>query len=222
MGDRSAAHRDPTAPRFDSVALLTVGAQVDHLGERPLGVPGAAEAVWNAGRICRAFRRSHRPVVHVLRLYRADGSNAEPARRGLVTATPVLRPGTPGRSLVPPVVPPGAPDLDDEALLAGDVQTLSTAEAAVAARTWGGFAGTPLDDHLRDAGVTTVVVSGTDFPHAVRPTVYEAVTRHYRVVVAADAVARMCEHAVSELVGIGVRVQPSHEVVARVAAAAHP
>jgi len=59
--------------------------------------------------LCQAFRDAGRPIVHVVRLYAADGSNPELARKDLVSGpTPVLRPGFPGRLLAPGLAPEGA------------------------------------------------------------------------------------------------------------------
>jgi len=64
-----------------------------------------------------------------VRLYREDGSNAEPLRRSLVSGPiPVLRPGTPGRLLAPGLTPDDAGDLDDDLLLSGGAQALARSD----------------------------------------------------------------------------------------------
>src|SRR5438309_3003925 len=116
---------DATAPHFPASALVTIDTQRDTLDGQPLEIPGTSAVVPNIAMLARAFRSASRPIVHVVRLYLADGSNAEPSRRDLVRGhIPVLRPGTEGRQLAPGVAPEGAHDLDDELLLDGGVQPL--------------------------------------------------------------------------------------------------
>src|ERR1700733_11141933 len=98
---------EATAPHFGSAALIIIDTQVDTLDGQPLEIPGTTEALANIGELCKTFRRTRLPIVHVVRLYLADGSNADPSRRDLVRgATPVLRPGTPGRLIAPGVLEP--------------------------------------------------------------------------------------------------------------------
>src|SRR4051794_8258878 len=114
---------DPTAPQFHAAALVTIDVQQDVLDHQPLEVPGTTEVVPQIAKLAAAFRAHGRTIVHVVRLYEPDGSNAEPCRRQLVRGPqPVLRPGTAGRSLAPGVVPPDADELDDRLLLAGGLQ----------------------------------------------------------------------------------------------------
>ena len=114
------------APHFATSALVTIDTQVDTLDGQPMEIPGTSAVIPNITTLCRAFRDAARPIVHVVRLYLADGSNAEPARRNLVTgSTPVLRPASPGRLLAPGLAPEGAARLDDDLLLSGQMQQLA-------------------------------------------------------------------------------------------------
>jgi hypothetical protein len=54
--------------------------QHDFLSESPYGLPGTTEIIPNLRAITDAFRTAHRPIVHIVRLYQADGSNADLAR----------------------------------------------------------------------------------------------------------------------------------------------
>jgi len=205
---------------LDAAALVTIDVQRDTLDGQVLEIPGTSAAVPRMARLAAAFRSAGRPIVHVVRLYLADGSNAEPSRRSLVSgATPVLRPGTPGRLLAPGLLPDAAdaapsPELDDELLLAGGVQQLGPGEVAVYKPRWGAFFRTPLDDHLRSLGVTTLVFAGCNFPNCPRTSIYEASERDYAVVVADDAVSGLYDRGRTELAGIGVVLAPTDEIVA--------
>jgi nicotinamidase-related amidase len=63
--------------------------------------------------------------------------------------------------------------------------------------------------------VTTLVFSGCNFPNCPRTSIYEASERDFRVVVARNAVSGLYERGERELVGIGVHLHDSAEVVER-------
>ena len=67
---------DATAPAFESIALVTIDVQNDTLDGQPLEVPGTSAALPKITQLCEAFRKARRPIVHMVRLYLADGSNA--------------------------------------------------------------------------------------------------------------------------------------------------
>ena len=71
-------------PHFDSAALLTIDVQIDTLDGGAPEIPGTSTAVPRIAGLCNAFRSAGLPIVHIVRLYLADGSNAEFARRDLV------------------------------------------------------------------------------------------------------------------------------------------
>jgi nicotinamidase-related amidase len=119
-------------------ALATIDVQNDTLEGQPLELPGAAAAIPNIAMLCRAFRAAGTPIVHVVRLYLADSSNAEVCRRDLVWgSTPMLRPGTRGRSLAAELLEPGTADLDDNLLLGPHLHLHLFPRQADDSRTWG-------------------------------------------------------------------------------------
>ena len=204
-------------PHFPLAALVTIDTQLDTLDGQPLEIPGTSAAVPNVAELCRVFRHAGRPIAHVVRLYRSDGSNAEPLRRPLVSGvTPILRPGTSGRLLAPGLAPEGAPELDDELLLSGRPQHLGRAEVALYKPRWGAFFETALDDYLRQAGVDTVVIAGCNFPKSPRASIYEASERDYRVVLVDDAMSGLDDRGRMEMSNIGVAVAMTADVVAAV------
>lgn len=162
-------------PHYAAAALVTIDIQVDTLDGQPLEIPGTSGVVPNVAILCQAFREARRPIVHIVRLYRSDGSNAEPLRRTLVSGpTPMLRPGTPGRLLATGIAPDAAADLDDQLLLSGGTQTLGLTEVVMYKPRWGAFFKTSLNEHLRAASVDTVVFAGCNFPNCPRTSIYEA------------------------------------------------
>ena len=105
-----------------SPVLVSIDTQRDTLDGGPLEIAGTSAAVPAISRLGAAFRASALPIIHVIRLYVGDGSNAEPIRRELVSGpTPILRPGTVGRLLAPGVLADDDTQLDDEALLGGGI-----------------------------------------------------------------------------------------------------
>ena len=198
---------DPTVPHLERAALVTIDTQADTLDGQPIEIAGTSAAVPNIVRLCEAFRAREWPIVHVVRLYQADGSNAEACRRDLVRGpTPVLRPGTPGRLPAPGLLPNAADDLDDDLLLGGGIQRVGTQEVVIYKPRWGAFYRTPLDAHLRALDVDTLVFAGCNFPNCPRTSVYEASERDYRIVLVDDAVSGLYDRGREELLGIGVTV----------------
>src|SRR5207247_7488079 len=65
---------DYTAPQFQLSALITIDTQRDVLDGQPLEVPGTSAALPKMRTLAGAFRGAGRPIVHVVRLYRRDGS----------------------------------------------------------------------------------------------------------------------------------------------------
>lgn len=196
-----------TAPHWETAALVTIDVQQDTLDGQPMEIPGTSAIVSRLAHLCEAFRSARAPIAHVVRLYHHDGSNAELSRKELVRQqTPLLRPGTPGRRLAPGLLPDGAPDLDDEMLIVGGVQTLGPREVAIYKPRWGAFFSTPLDSYLRGENVDTIVFAGCNFPNCPRTSVYEASERDYRIVLVEDAVSGLYERGANELRNIGVHV----------------
>jgi nicotinamidase-related amidase len=210
---------DDVRPHWASCALVTVDVQRDTLDGGALEIAGTTRALGAMAALARAFRSAGRPIVHVVRLYLADGSNADRVRRGAVAGGgPMLRPGTDGSELAANLLPDPSVTLDHAALLRGEVQQIAHDEVALYKPRWGAFYDTALEDHLREAGIDTVVVCGANFPNCPRTTIYEASERDLRVVVAEDAVSGLNPQGAAELLGVGVVLAPAAAIVAALAA----
>ena len=172
-------------------------------------------------RLLDGFRAAGLPIVHVVRLYERDGSNAEACRRALLAGGKrLLIRDTPGRELAPELRPPSGPELDDELLLAGGVQPLGEREVAIYKPRWGAFYRTALEEHLRDQQVSTLVFTGCNFPNCPRTSIYEASERDFRIVVVSDALSGLYPRGEQELQGIGVALMAVDDVLGAVASAA--
>lgn len=204
-----------TRPQFEKAALVTIDAQADVLDGQPLEVAGSSAALPAIRDVAEAFRAAGRPIVHVVRLYRPDGSNVDACRRAAVMAGwQALAPGRPGTELAPGLQAEDGAALDCELLLDGGIQHVSELEAVIYKPRWGAFFQTPLHGHLQQLGVSTLVFCGFNFPNCPRTSIYEASERDYRIVLVSDAVSGLYARGGEELGGIGVVLLPSGELVA--------
>jgi nicotinamidase-related amidase len=206
---------DYTTPDLAAAALITIDTQRDVLDGQPLEIPGTSAALPAMTGLLDAFRQTHSPVVHIVRLYRPDGSNVDLCRRGLVEdGAAILAPGSTGSELAPELLADADVRLDPDLLLAGRIQQVGGREVVIYKPRWGAFFNTPLESHLRDQGVSTLVFCGCNFPNCPRTSIYEASERDFRVVVASDAVSGLYERGEHELAAIGVRLMTSEEIAA--------
>jgi Isochorismatase family len=117
---------DPcTSPDFASAALVTIDVQCDVLDDGAFPIRGTSAVLPGMRRLTEAFRQARCPIVHVVRIYEQDGSNAERCRRRLLAdGKPLLIRDTPGSQIVSELLPEPALPLDGALLLAGGVQRL--------------------------------------------------------------------------------------------------
>jgi nicotinamidase-related amidase len=204
---------DHTAPDFGASALITVDTQCDVLDGQPYEIRGTSAILPAMKRLLEAFRCAQAPIVHIVRLYRPDGSNVDLCRRGLVEAgEAILAPGSMGSELAPGLLHDPVMQLDCELLLAGEIQQVGDGEVVIYKPRWGAFFQTPLESHLRALGVSTVVFCGCNFPNCPRASIYEASERDFRAVLARDAVSGLYERGERELAAIGVHLMTARAV----------
>jgi nicotinamidase-related amidase len=210
-----------TQPDLANAALITIDTQRDTLDGQSLEIPGTSAILPNMRRLVAAFRAENRPIVHVVRLYKRDGSNVDLCRKAAVESGQVmLAPGTPGSQVAPGLLPSDEVSLACEALLAGEIQSVGRREVIIYKPRWGAFYKTPLEQHLRDLEVTTLVFTGCNFPNCPRASVVEASERDYRVVIVGDAVSGFDQRGEIEMARIGVAVHCTDDVLATLTRAA--
>ncbi len=196
-----------TDPDWANAALLTIDVQRDFtLTGAPAEIPGTMEVVPKMRRLIEAFRQGNRPIVHVVRIYRPDGSNVDACRReGVERGKGVVLAGSEGAELVDEFKPSPRVRLDADLLLGGGLQEIGDKEWVMYKPRWGAFYQTPLQGHLYDrVGANTVVICGCNFPNCPRATIYEASERDFRVAVVTDATSGLYERGLRELENIGV------------------
>jgi nicotinamidase-related amidase len=193
--------------------LLTIDVQQDFSAPGAVAeIAGTHDRLPVMRRMLDAYRRQHLPIVHVLRLYLPDGTNADLCRRAAIeNGNAVVFPGSAGAELAEPLKPASDTHVDATLLLANQLQLLADNEWAMYKSRWDAFYGTPLESHLRRLGVNTIVVVGCNFPNCPRATVYGASARDFRVVLIADAVSGVYDQGLRELNGMCVSTPSADE-----------
>lgn len=193
------------APDFRNAALLTIDLQNDFLDGGSAPIAGTSAVLSAVAGLVDGFRRAGRPIVHVVRVYKDDGTNVDLCRRAEIEAgRRIVSPHTPGMALASELTLEHERPVDATVLLSGALQALAPLEWAMYKPRWGAFYHTDLERHLRELRVTTLVVSGCNFPNCPRASIYEASERDFRVVVATDAVSGIYDRGRRELTNIGV------------------
>lgn len=204
-----------TRPDPEDAALLTIDVQNDFtLPDAPAKIQGTDDAVPQMVRLVEAFRAAGLPIIHVVRLYRADGSNVDQCRRQAIEdGAEIVRPGTEGAELVSDLKPSNDVSLDASQLLEGAFQEIGSNEWILYKPRWGAFYSTNLDQFLSERKVNTVVICGCNFPNCPRTTVYEASERDYRIGFVPDATSKTYSRGLDELKNMGVAVMDTEESV---------
>lgn len=204
-----------TRPEPSKMALLTIDVQREF---QPGGASGRIEnasAGAAAEKLADAFRRKGLPVVHIVRIYLPDGSNADICRRSrIIEGDHLLAPGSDSSQIAPGLLPDPSIRLDHVLLLSGGVQHIGPAEWVIYKPRFGAFYQTPLLEHLRRLDITTLAITGSNYPNCPRTTIYEASERDFRIVAVRDAISLLDESGIGELEAVGVLCLDSREVQA--------
>ncbi|QYY37220.1 isochorismatase family cysteine hydrolase [Ruficoccus sp. ZRK36] len=198
-----------TAPRFLSSALIVIDMQNDFvLPGASACVEGTSAVVPQVAELVNAYRQVGLPVIHIVRLYEPDGTNADLCRRAHIQQAGggIAEPGTEGAQIVEALRPSPTLKLDTASLLAGHAQAVGEHEFIFYKPRWGAFYGTALEVFLREHGIDTLVFAGCNFPNCPRTSIYEASERDFRLVLARDAVSQLYPKGEEELASIGVRL----------------
>jgi len=202
-----------TSPNPSRSALLVIDTQKDFsLPDAPAQIEGTEEVITDIQRLASTFRSTDTPIIHVVRLYREDGSNADLCRKQSIEGSEtVVKPGTDGAEPVTELKPTSEVRLDSDLLLDGEFQEIGSKEWVMYKPRWSAFYRTNLSGFLDRMSVDTVVICGCNFPNCPRATVYDATERDYRVVFVGDATSRTYERGLHELENIGVSVKNTDE-----------
>jgi nicotinamidase-related amidase len=151
---------DFTLPDRNHCVLLTIDVLRDSTAENaPLEIKGTLEAVPFIQKLVQAFRDDQKPIIHVVRLYRHDGSNVDLYRRSIVeSGKQMVAPGSDGSDLMSELKPNYHIKLDPDLLLSGKLQKIGPLEWIMYKPRWGAFYNTPLEKHLRLIDVNTAAI----------------------------------------------------------------
>ena len=204
-----------TKPNFSHSALITIDVLRDTLDGQPLEIPGTSAVLPKIKQLLDFYRENNWPIIHIVRIYKADGSNVDLCRRESVEeGAEIFIENSQGAELASELFDDDAVRYDAALLLGGGIQSISENEVIIYKPRWGAFYNTPLDDHLKSLGVDTLLFTGCNFPNCPRTSIYEASERDYKIALAEDAVSGLYEQGKSELRNIGVMVESTDKLIA--------
>jgi nicotinamidase-related amidase len=194
--------------KWNRSALLIIDMQNDFA--KPDGkayIDRTTDVIENVAFLADTFRRNQIPVIHIVRLYLEDGSNAELSRKQIIhQGKTMVVPESRGAKILPELLPPNAKKYTDTALLNSDIIQISPFDFVVYKPRWGAFYNTCLDFWLKNRKINSLVISGCNFPNCPRTTIFEASERDYRLAIVPDAISKIYPKGIDELKGIGVNV----------------
>ena len=204
----------------DRLAVVTVDTQNDWVQPGALYyIERAASIVPSVARLAAATRQSRSALIHVIRLYAGDGSNADLCRiRDLSTGRTSCLPGSDGAELVDSLKPTTGTRLDADLLLSGEFQELGGREYAAYKPRFGAFSNAGFGDKLRALGIDSLLVCGVSFPRCVLSTLFGAIDHDFRVGLVTDATAEVDETEFAFLKGIGLQALTTQEAIERISA----
>lgn len=201
-----------TEPNFKSSAVITIDIQRDTLDGQPFEIPGTSAALPNIRMILDACRQKGMPIVHIVRIYKKDGSNVDLCRKEAVeNGAEMLIEGSIGCELASDILQETV-YLDPNLLLSGNTQEISNREVVIYKPRWGAFYKTPLESYLKTLGVDTLIFVGCNFPNCPRTSIYEASERDFKVVLVEDAMSALYLMGKEEMLNIGVQVTNAETV----------
>lgn len=207
-----------TEPQWDRVALIIIDTQNDTLDGQPFEVHGTSDVLPEMKILVEAFRQAKKNIIHIVRLYKADGSNTDLCRRtlGAEKKTIPFQVGSRGSQIAEALMPQAGVELDTNVLLNGGVQNIGPNEVVMYKPRWGAFFKTSLEAYLQSRAVSTLVFCGCNYPNCPRASLYEASERDFRVVLVDDALSGLDAQGRLDMRNIGVVLLPTGEVASAV------
>ncbi len=149
-------------------ALLIIDMQYDFaVPGGACEVPGAHATIPGIRKVLTRYRELTWPIFHVVREYRADGSDVEISRQQQLASSPMVVPGTQGARIAPGLEP-------------------AQGEYRIVKQRFSAFMFTELDLMLRRKNVDTVIVTGTQLPFCLRTTLFDGLSLGYRMLLLTD------------------------------------
>jgi nicotinamidase-related amidase len=201
-------------PHYEQSALITIDTQNDFtLENAPISISGTLEVIPNMVELLECYRAHQWPIVHVIRLYHHDGSNAELCRREQIeSGLPIVSPDSNGAELVDALKPDRSVRLNSNELLSGNFQKIGDQEFIMYKPRWGAFYQTNLQKFLITRDINTLVFTGCNFPNCPRTSIYEASERDFRIVLVKDAISKLYFEGENEMKNIGVEMVTTQQL----------
>lgn len=118
-------------PNFRTSGLITIDTQSATLDRQPLEIPGTSAVLPNIKMMLDAYRQNRIPIVHIVRIYKKDGSNVDLYRKEAVEhGAEILIEGSSGCELAPEMFQKDI-KLDSELLLSGGIQEIGNNEVLI-------------------------------------------------------------------------------------------
>lgn len=197
-----------TQLNLDSCALLVIDTQNDFGdSEGAYPMPDLEHVMPNLVRAIEVFREAERLIIHIVRLYKEDGSNVDTCRKWHFQQGELrlVVPGTWGSELVAGTNPTDA-KLKPDVLLAGDFQELLSKEFVMYKPRFSAFHDTLLKDFLDSKGIDSVVIVGITFPNCVRATQFGATDNGFRVGLVPSACTGVYDDGLKAMQAAGVQL----------------
>jgi nicotinamidase-related amidase len=175
------------------IALLIIDMQNDVVSKLP-PAPGIIPDILE---VLKRFRDLGKPVFHIRRSYRSDGTDVELPRLEVFKEKGFkVVEGTPGAEIVNELAP-------------------NKEEYVIIKSRWSGFCKTNLDLLLNRLGVKTVVLTGVQTPNCVRTTAYDAIAFDFDTIILKDCSAAMKdsvhENNLNDMANIGIKIMIKDE-----------
>ncbi len=181
-------------------AILVIDMQNDFvLPDAPLCVKGACATIGALRDFVSFGRANGWHIIYVVRSHRRSGVDAEMFRRSFFSGgNPICVPDTKGAQVVEELSP-----------VPGDI--------IVAKHRFSAFFATDLDMILRNLGVKSLYITGTQYPNCVRATAVDAMSHDYITTVVTDCCSAQTEEIASanirDLQNMGIPCIPSSEII---------
>lgn len=189
-------------------ALVVIDMQYDFVS--PMGaspIDGTETILPMLIRLADRFRYYGLPIVHVIRLYKTDGSNVDNCRRRLIeSGKRIASVDSDGANIISALLPSDPVLPDHKRLLSGEVLNIGKHDYVIYKPRWGAFYQTPLEDFLKKKGIDSIIVAGCNFPNCPRTSIYEASERDFRIGVVEGTISGLYERGREELANIGINI----------------
>ena len=200
-------YKDYTLPDYHNSAIVTTVSQVDMLVKAKREGKSSSKMIEKMTNLLNTYRTMRRPIIHAVKIYRPDGSDAELGlKEDIEDGKGRLIAGTPGVELIPELfdipifdnlvngqlatVPEiNREPLDQELLINGGVQSLTSREVIMNFPSWAVFFESRLDALIREFRLNTLIFIGFDFEHRIKPSIYQSANRNLNVIAVSDGIA---------------------------------